>query len=168
MLLTFKKYKNTISSIFLLMFSIGYFYSATTIKTLSQEVINSQFLPKIIAIALALLSISEIISSLKSQKSSQITQSEDEIEVQNTLNKSSIISVVSTLIFLSIYIVLLKPIGFLISTIGYTFIQIMILTPIDKRNILFSIILSVASSAIIYFIFVYVLNLMLPKGILNF
>ena len=66
------------------------------------------------------------------------------------------------------YAVLLKPIGFLISSILYLFLQINVMTdkPTAKQRIFFAV-LSIIVSVLINYIFVNWFSMALPDGILG-
>lgn len=158
-----KKYSDTISGGVLLLFSIFYLYQAYTIKVLSRDFFNSSLFPKILGVGLAVLSVIQILDSLK-----KIKLSASEHEPETGVGKAGVLRIVSTLIALAIYIFFLKSAGFLIMTILYVFAQILILTPRHKQKIWLIALLSVVFSAIVYGVFLYGFQLMLPRGILNF
>lgn len=64
----------------------------------------------------------------------------------------------------------ISSVGFVISSIVYLFVQILILTPKEKRipkGIALYAVLSVVFCAVVYVIFRFGLNVMLPAGILG-
>ena len=60
-------------------------------------------------------------------------------------------------------------IGVLITTVVYLFVQILILTPREKwkKNYVPAAITAVVAGVVLFFIFRYVLNVLLPVGILS-
>lgn len=76
--------------------------------------------------------------------------------------------VILTFVVLAVYIYLLKPVGFLIMSALYIFAEALILSKRGKRHVLTALLLAVAASALIDFVFVRLLYVMLPKGILGF
>lgn len=72
-----------------------------------------------------------------------------------------------TLVLLVAYVCLLDKIGFLLISIVYLFLQMLLFCPKDKRNFTMITSISVLTSIIIYVSFVYGLNLILPAGILK-
>jgi len=72
--------------------------------------------------------------------------------------------VLRTLIMSCVYVLLLEPLGFLISSILYVFCQILNLCPKNDVNIVKFAVIAVVSSVIIYFTFRNGLHLMLPAG----
>ena len=75
---------------------------------------------------------------------------------------------VITLLFITVYISLMKPLGFILSTIIYLFAQILLIAPRDKKKPVFILILSVVVSVALYAIFVKGFSVILPAGILSF
>lgn len=77
--------------------------------------------------------------------------------------------VVASFIALGLYVGLMGVIGFLITTVVYLFVQILILTPREKwkKNYVPAAITAVVAGVVLFFIFRYVLNVLLPVGILS-
>jgi len=76
--------------------------------------------------------------------------------------------VVASFIALALYVGLMEALGFVITTILYTFAQILILTPREKwkKNYLPAAIVAVITGCVLYYIFKMLLNVLLPSGIL--
>ena len=66
-----------------------------------------------------------------------------------------------------VYAVLMKSVGFIITTFVYMMAQMLILRE-GKKNWLLMVIISLVMSVGIYFLFTRVFNIMLPAGILSF
>lgn len=78
--------------------------------------------------------------------------------------------VVYTFALLILYAVLMKPLGFILSSMLYVYLQVWALTPVEKRTRRMHCIggmLSVFFSASLYFLFTKYLMVMLPPGILK-
>ena len=78
--------------------------------------------------------------------------------------------VLATIAAFTVYVFVLSSVGFVISSIVYLFVQILILTPKEKRTpkgIALYAVLSVVFCAVVYVIFRFGLNVMLPAGILG-
>ena len=147
------------------LFSILYYIGALQIKMykgLGVSVIDSSEVPKKWAIFLFLLSIMLIIRSVKRMKKS----SEKNVSLTQllTLNKE----VGLTFILLAIYTVFLKQLGFITATFFYIFFQTLVLTKKEKRNYKLTIILAIIFSVLIDYVFVELLSVLLPKGIIGF
>lgn len=73
-----------------------------------------------------------------------------------------------TIVLLSAYVLAFSSVGFLISTTVYLFLQMWILTPKEKRSVLKFAVIALAAALFVYLIFVYAINIPLPKGLFGF
>jgi putative tricarboxylic transport membrane protein len=157
---TMKKYGDLASGIFLFLFSIALFIGALRVKTLAVSSIGSGFFPAIVAVLLAIVSVPIIIGGIR--KAAGPNES-----ANAAAGKPRVKAVIATFLLMGCYAALLGPLGFLVTTAVYLFLQINILSADEyRRPILFGVV-SVVGSVSIYFLFVKVFNLMLPAGILG-
>ena len=77
--------------------------------------------------------------------------------------------VIASFIALALYVGLMEAVGFVPTTIVYTFVQILILTPRErwKKNYVPAAITAVIAGCLLYYIFKYLLNVLLPNGVLS-
>ncbi len=77
--------------------------------------------------------------------------------------------VIASFVALGLYVGLMEPVGFVITTILYTFAQILLLTPREnwKKNYVPAAIVAVITGCLLYYIFKMLLNVLLPSGILG-
>ena len=70
---------------------------------------------------------------------------------------------------LGLYVGLMGPIGFVPTTILYVFVQILVLTPGEhrKKNVLPAAITAIITGCLLFYIFRYMLNVLLPIGLLS-
>ncbi len=155
-------YKRDLASgIGLLIFSLLLYLATFTIKKLFiVSRIGAAFVPQLAAVILAGLSILLIIQSIHSKSP---VQPETAGEEKQKINKSVWLSIV----LLIVYGAVLAPLGFIIATTGYLFFQIFILFGNRKKPYVKIILTSVIASIVIYLIFVYAFELMLPAGLLG-
>ena len=73
-----------------------------------------------------------------------------------------------TLALLVLYVLLFKTLGFILDSIIYLFCEMFILSPQKNKKIWLIVVLSVFIPIVVYFLFVYALNVPLPSGILRF
>lgn len=156
-----KKYGDIISGIAILIFSIIVYIITFSFNAITVSKTGPDFMPKLVAVGLAVLSIIVVVKGVKKAKA----------QVQVTDIKGNGVSdtygILASFILISVYIALLQNIGFLIMTAVYLFGQMIVLTKKSQRKLgLFSI-LSVLISISIYALFVYVFKLVLPTGILG-
>ena len=74
--------------------------------------------------------------------------------------------VIFSFIALIIYVAFMETVGFVIMTCIYVFVQILILTPVEKwaKNIVPALITAVITGCLLFYIFRSVLNVLLPVG----
>lgn len=111
--------------------------------------LGASFFPKLVCIILGILSIVIFIKSFKDKNSYKFTKD----------NKNTFIVIGLCII----YIFLMEKIGYLLSTIIFSFCVIRIL---DKKKMIISIIFSIIFPIGIYYLFSRVFNVSLPIGIL--
>ena len=75
------------------------------------------------------------------------------------------LTVLATLGLVALFILALRPLGFPIAASGFLFVQFIVLTPAgQKPNLPLYALLAVVSSAVIFALFRYGFNLLLPAG----
>lgn len=163
--------KNLIPGIVLTLFSAGYLAYAAQIEKFTgsgSTPLSARFMPYFWGTCLLLLSVILIFRGLK-QRNAEIAAG---MTQKNTTTAREFVrehyEVILTFVFLAIYIALMESIGFLIMTILFLFGEIVILTPREKRNYLISGIVALVFAFGIDFIFVRLLNVLLPLGIFGF
>lgn len=169
----FKLSKDVYASVFLMAVSIVMYVATYNIKALTVSKIGADFMPKLVAIAIFILSLVLLINSVKQLKKSkdsnqnELEADKDEDEQEGENRRISPLSVIITIILLIAYISLLKSIGFLIMTTVYLFLQMYLLADKRERRVPLFFGISVISSVAVYVCFKSVFHLMLPAGILG-
>ncbi len=149
--------KNIICSVAFLLFGVGMYTEALKIKSLMARDLGSGFMPKLVAIAIILTALATLVLSFKDK--SKKNAAKDDTDLKGGL---------LTVACIAAYVVLYDILGFLVSTVLYLFVQILILSNEQNRKLpLFSVI-AVLTSVIVYGLFVYVIGMPLPTGILSF
>ena len=78
--------------------------------------------------------------------------------------------VISSIILVLAYVFILKPIGFLISTLLYLMFQMVVLSPDDERDVKHMVrlaVINVVFTLVVYFLFRYGFKIVLPAGIFS-
>jgi putative tricarboxylic transport membrane protein len=153
-----KNLKNFLIGLFLLIIGFVLFISAQTIKAGGEMGQGADFMPKLMSGMLGICGILVIIVEgfIKGK-----------VKRISLPSKQQLIGFLSAFMLLFFYIILLSSVGFLIMTALYIFLQSWLITPKTKRNLIKQTLIAVISSTVVYFIFVFGLNLMLPAGILG-
>lgn len=153
--MTNKKRNLVISGLFLA-FGVFLFVQSMGVKHMMKNDVGSGFFPKVIAVAIIAAALVRLILTLK----------EPEGEAKKA--SSDMMGGWLTIALVGIYVIAFNEVGFLIATAIYLFLQMLVLTPAEKRNIPLLAGISIAAPVFIYTLFVYVINTPLPKGIFGF
>lgn len=150
------KKRNLVVSILFLAFGVFLFVQSMGVKHMMKNDVGSGFFPKVIAVAIIAVALVRLVMTLKEE--------EKEAKKSNSDPKGGWM----TIVLVSLYVLAFNEVGFLIATVIYLFLQMLVLTPAEKRNIPLLAVISVAAPVFIYTLFVYVINTPLPKGIFGF
>ncbi|MBW8384411.1 MAG: tripartite tricarboxylate transporter TctB family protein [Youngiibacter sp.] len=159
----FKKYNDLIVGISMLAFGLFYLIMTTQIQR-KGKMIDATFFPYILSTIMLIVgtlqTIKGVLASKKYDVSSYVEPKANEIGDMKT--------VLITVGLIIAYVALLKPLGFVLSSSLYLFVQIIVMVPnrIKKNFVLYAVI-AVATSALIYVSFRFGLDLMLPAGLLG-
>jgi putative tricarboxylic transport membrane protein len=122
--------------------------------------IGADFFPKIISTALILIGLLLAAGAYKAARKQ--AEKRETAAIKNNYPEFA-----ATLGLLALYILALKPLGFILSTAPFTFLLILILSPRENRNCLLFATVAAAVTVALYFLFVKVFYIMLPGGILG-
>ena len=154
-----KKFGDLAAGVFFLILSIALFLAASALPPSLMGGLGSDYMPKVLAIITCILSFFQIRAGFRTMRSFQPNEGAEE-------EKPEYLRVLATIAAFTVYVFVIEPAGFLLSSIA----QITILAPKEKRGIkgiiLFAVIAVVVCVAV-YFIFRFGLNVMLPAGILG-
>lgn len=152
-------------------FSVFYLSQTTTIKIFGGATggVNARTVPEIWGSCLLILSIILIVRSIygmaKAKKNPTLPEQGNFIK--NLIDKREVVYTFALLIG---YAALMKPVGFIITSIIYVFLQILILTPINKRSRKVTgtaAVMAVTFSTVLYYVFTTYFMVLLPPGILK-
>ena len=167
-----KQYKlDIIPGIVLSLFALAYLSQVHTIvefKGLGSTPLTNRFVPYLWGGALLVLSLWVTIRGLRKRKKLL----EEGGELDKTTFKEAISDkreVVFSFVALTVYVALMSSLGFVITTLVYVFAQILILTPKEdwKKTYVPAAITAAISAGLLFYIFRYLLNVLLPVGILS-
>lgn len=161
--MSFKKCKDLILGVVMLLFSGFYLYYAQQIKTrpkLTPTYASAQIMPKLLGILLAILSVLCIIQGIKKVRTA------DEGEKKKA-DKGDIMAVTLTFAVIIGYTLILPTLGFCLSTAIYLFLQMNILAPKAKRNYVLFAVVAVVFTAFVFVAFRVGLQQLLPRGIIE-
>ena len=163
--MSFKKCKDLILGVVMLLFSGFYLFFAQQIKTrpkLTPSYASAKIMPTLLGILLAVLSVFCIVQGIRKMKAID----EEEKETKKA-NRGDMMAVVFTFAVIIGYILVMPLLGFILSTVLYLFLQMLILAPADKRNYVLFIIVAVVFTAIVFVAFRIGLQQLLPRGVIE-
>lgn len=152
-----KKISEVVLSMILLIAGIALWFASQNIEVGAAMGRGGDFMPKLCSTVWVLISALLLISNITMK---------DEGEKTEGINLKGFFA---TLILLFIYVFMLKPVGFVISSIVYMLIQMLLFVPAvyrTKKNYILFVILSVIVPVAVNALFVNVFSLILPTGIL--
>lgn len=151
------------SGIFFLVYGVCMFGIASKITNTGITSLGAGFMPILVSIFIVILSVIIIVGAVVNIKANKEIKEE---ESQKT--SVDIKGVAATIVLLACYMTLLKPIGFIIISIIYMFLQMYLLAhEITKKKLILYMLISTAAPFIVNYIFKEFFSLMLPSGILG-
>lgn len=151
-----EKKKGILTSILFLAFSVVMIVFARQYKPMMKNDLGSGFFPMVVGFAMCALSVLRLVLAIR-EKEEPAKKSGDDL-----------MGGLATIILIGGYCIAFNPVGFIISTMVYLFLQILILTPKEKRSWPITIAISLIAPIAFYALFVYAINTPLPKGLLSF
>ncbi len=169
-----KNYKqNLISGTVLFVFAAVYFIMAFDISTfrgLGSTPLTAQFMPKFWGICLLILSALVIIRGARQYsawKKSPAAEKEGQKDGKSWWYWNY--AVVLSFVALALYVALLEPLGFIVATMLYVFFGILAITPpYKKKSYVLAAVIAVVTAVLLDYVFVVLLNVLLPQGLIGF
>ena len=162
--------KDLLTGIVAAAFSAFYLMQISGIKIFGGATagVTAQTIPRLWGGALLALSLVLILRSILTMRKSKAEETAEKKGILAALKERR--EVVFTFVLLILYAALMKPVGFIIMSILYVYLQVWVLTPPEKRTKRMHTIagvLAVFFSVSLYFVFTKYLMVMLPPGILK-
>ena len=159
-----KKFGDLIVSAFYTVLSIVIIYLATQLPKSKVMAIGPDFMPLVVGIISLVLAVILLIQSI-----AKLRKKEDKVEVEEK-EHCDYRRVLESLLLATIYVNVLKPVGFLISTFVYLTLQMIVLAPNDKRTkkeIIKYLIINLIFTVVVFVLFRYGFKIILPAGIIK-
>ncbi|MBQ9566258.1 MAG: tripartite tricarboxylate transporter TctB family protein [Synergistaceae bacterium] len=124
--------------------------------------IGPDFMPEVIGTIIVLLAVTLLFTAIKNFRRNAAAA---EAAGRDT---SDYKRVLSSLVLVVVYVNILGPVGFILSTLAYLFLQIFVLAPSDRRrgkDILSYLVLDVVFVFAVFFLFRYGFKIVLPAGV---
>lgn len=153
------KFKDLITGICGLIFSVALYALSVQIGLKENTTIGADFLPKIAAVVMLFMF--------------AIVTYRGAVAVKNGVEeaprdyKSNYLGVVIIFAAMIAYAMLLKPVGFIITSMVFLLLAIVLMTKKEELKPVLTIVITVVAVLFIYFVFTKVFGVRLPKGILK-
>ena len=157
-----KKYGDLIVAVFFMALSAFMMIMAKALPKSAVMEIGPDFMPMCVGILTFILAAALLILSVRRLKG-HVAEVEKE-GPDNVDYKSVLLSFAVILV----YVFVLQPIGFIVSTIVYLPVQMFILSPAEKKNtkgIIQLLVIGVVFTFVVFFLFRYGFKIVLPAGI---
>jgi len=162
----FKKYGDFVVGIFYAVLGIALIIGAKALPKSKVMEIGPDFMPTLVGVIILVLAGILLVETFAKFKANAA-----ELEASGFKDTSDYKRVLGSLVAAIIYVNILKPVGFIVSTLVYLIIQIYILAPDNKRtkkDLIQYAIIDVVFTVVVYFLFRYGFKIVLPGGILAF
>lgn len=163
-------YKNIGSSIVVILFSIGLFIATFFQESATVTTLGPEFMPRVVAIALFILGCMNLLKAIRGFRflkdhGNLIPARENKRTFKeffyDNLDWASGILIMA-------YVIAIYYWGFLLPSVIYMFLQILLYTTANKkRNWILYVLVSIVFPVVVYYLFRNYFHLMLPKGILG-
>jgi putative tricarboxylic transport membrane protein len=161
-----EKNKRLFSSILVLSFALIVFIGSLNMRTLLASLTGPEYVPRIVASLLLVLGLFLLASAVKNYRSDDSDEGKREDEHDTFLDKY-IVNVTLVLFFL--YVLFLKRLGFVISTVLYVTLQIDVFSrSFNIKKTIVYLVFAIPFSLLIFYIFSKFFNVVLPRGVLRF
>lgn len=163
-----KKYRDAMIGGIIVLLAAALFLASLTVQSLALNLIKADFFPKLDAALLGILGLILLGDGLRKAKR-QLPEEPAEQAVNKGLTPGTR-CMLETLALIAVYIFLLEPVGFMLSTFVYLVAQMLVLADDGhrrKKDLLLFIIISLVVAVGVYMLFTRVFYLMLPRGILG-
>lgn len=151
-----RKYMDIISGLFFLFLAIALYAGTYSIRTFSDTAYGVTFLPRVVAILMAGISLIVIWGGFRKLRESSETGGFPVTQ-----------GFALTIVLIFLYMLAMPTLGFIISSFAYITAQIYVLSNFDRKRLYFGGAISLVFSIGIYFLFTRVIYIMLPPGILG-
>ncbi len=158
----FKKYGDIIVGVFFMALSVVLMIMAQMLPKSKVMEIGPDFMPMVIGVVTFILAAILTFLSVKNFKMHVAEIDPDSIPDCDYKR------VLSSIILVLVYVFILKPVGFIVSTLAFLFLQMLVLSPDDergKKDMIKLAVIDVIFTLVVFFLFRYGFKIVLPAGI---
>lgn len=155
-----KKYGDIIVGVFFMILSGFVVVLSRSLPKSAIMAIGPEFMPTVIGAVTFVLALLLTVISIVNVKNKVI-------DIDEAV-KNDYVRVLGSFIVIVAYVMILRPVGFILSTIVYLPIQMFLLAPVEKRGgkeIIKLAVIAVVFTLVVFFLFRYGFKIILPQGI---
>ena len=153
------KQRNLLTSVIFLAFGVFMFIQSLGVKHKIASVVGSGYVPAFIAGCLIVVSVAKLIITLTRKDAS---------DNKKVKSDSSTIGGIVTIVIMFAYMVCFEPVGFILSSVVFLFALMNWFANNENRNPVLFAIISILLPVAVDALFVFVIKMPLPKGIIGF
>ncbi len=158
----FKKYGDIVVGVFFMALSAIMMVMAKMLPKSKVMEIGPDFMPMVIGIVTFVLAAILTFLSIKNFKLNTANLKPEDVEACDYRR------VFASIILVLIYVFMLKPVGFILTTLVFLLLQMLVLSPDDertKKDIIKLAVIDVIFTMVVFFLFRYGFKIVLPAGI---
>ena len=153
------KVRNLLCSIIMLVFGVVMFVLALDIPHKLPSDVGSGYVPKVVALCIIVVAVVQLILTLT-------RKSPDDKKKEKLFDDAK--GGIATIVLMVVYMLIFQPVGFICSSAIYLFTQIMLLSDNTNRKPLLFAVIAILLPVAVDALFVFVIKMPLPKGIIGF
>lgn len=153
------KQRDICCSFIFLLFGAGMMYLSFGVKKMIESDVGSGFVPRFIAACIIVAAVAKLVLTLMDKSPSASKKDSKE---------SDLLGGLGTVGIMAAYVFSFESVGFLLSSMVYLFTQILLMSNKENRKPILFAVIAILMPLAVDILFVFVIKMPLPKGILGF
>ncbi len=153
------KMRDILCAVIVIAFGAAMIYFVKDVRRVIRSDVGSAFVPTLIGWCIVITGASKLIYSIFTGLKS---------ENKKIVFDQDFFGGIGTIILMLLYMIAFQPVGFVVSSIVYLFLQMLLLSDKTNRKILLFAVIAVILPVAVDALFVYVIKMPLPVGIFGF
>ena len=163
-----RNYKNIGAAIVVLCYALFLFIESFYVQSSTVTTLGPEFMPRVTAIAIFLLGLLNLRSAIADYRFLKKNDALELVGPKRSFREFFLDNLDwASGVLMMLYVIGIYYLGYLLPSIIYFFLQILLYTTNTKRNFILYILVSIAVPCAVYFLFRNYFHLLLPKGILG-
>lgn len=157
------RFRDLTGGVFFLAFSVFLYVTSYQIRLTKADPIGPQFFPRLVAVLIGVLALVSIVRSL-------LRLREQKNATASGGKPLAVVPLLATCVLLVAYMLLIDKVGFILLSVIYLYLQILLISPpeeLQKKNLLINGVVSVLVPVALYHLFYHAFGIFLPEGLLG-